>query len=220
MVEEHFRRWQEKAAAYGHGHDEHEQVPERTTPQGTQENGVENQHEERDVEIGDLWRWFVGLGAATLVILLLLWGVFTLLLQREKKKDRVPSELFTIRQPFPGPPLIPNPDDARSRPLGPLRGPIQYRADVKKNEDTMLRTLGLQKEDGLPQIPPGVLDQVLKGQGLGSAPPGGSRMWPGSEVVGPGTRDSGLGTRDPRLGPPNPMPSDSSGGTMDEDRLR
>jgi hypothetical protein len=208
MAEEHFQRWQERAAGYGsdphndEDHDAkdarregHEEVPEFTTPQGTQENGVDFQHEERDLDVRDLVHWFIGLAGTTLFLVLVLWGVFHLLTVREDRKDVVPSEMFTTREEPPLPRLLPNPVDARRQPRGPLQGPLEYGFEQREMENRKLEELGLRnRETGRAAIPEAALQGVLAA---------------GPAANGPAEQS-----------PLEVMPSDSSGGLSTEDRLR
>lgn len=206
MANDDFGRWRDRAAALraatvpppgevdSHLKEDDEHVsPSRTMPQGTQENGVEHGHEERDVNLPALIRWGVGLVVLTVAVQLLLWGVFYLLLAREKTKDRFPSQLFVTKQVPPLPRLVPNPVDASERPAGPLQDPMEHLQEFRVREDRSLERLGLiDSSTGLPHLPDSALEAL----------------------VPPGDR---TGARTPLE---QPAPSDSSGGLNTENALR
>lgn len=174
--------------------DDHNWFPERTMPQGTQENGVDFEHEERDVNLRAVINWFAGLGAGVLVIIVLLYGAFQLLLNREPTAEELPSPIFAQQQVPPNPRLIPNPFD--SVPGKPLLGPIEYGQEYKEREDRILSGLGLHNlDEGVPSLPQEAAS-VLQELNKGSQPA-------------------------PEAGRPvENYPSDMSGGTEVEDRLR
>jgi len=127
-------------------------VPERTTPQGTLAYSVDLGHEERDVEIGPLLRWFGILAVITAVCMVGIGVAFPMLMAAEKARDDVPSAIFQADQTPPEPRLIPNPVDQAERPLEPLRMPIDYGRDVRKEERRDLAARGL-FAGGRPVIP-------------------------------------------------------------------
>src|SRR3989442_1046302 len=94
--------------ASGHPHDE-DVAPLQTTPQGTQEEGVDFGHEERDVNLGSILGWFAALGAIVGVVVLLLWGVFSMWTQTPNTKDAVPSPVFARKRRYPAPLIMPAP---------------------------------------------------------------------------------------------------------------
>ncbi len=96
-----------------HKHHDETQV-ERTTPQGTQEAGVERGHEDRDMNIRVTMSWFIGLAVAAGIIHLVVWGMFALFAWREDVKDeplrRAPLLAEQTRPPEPL--LLPEPWEA------------------------------------------------------------------------------------------------------------
>lgn len=206
MANEEFRRWRERAAALRTppapppgevdphlAEDDEHIAPSRTMPQGTQEHGVDHGHEERDVNLPALLRWAAGLVVLTVAVQLFLWGVFYLLLARETTKDVFPSQLFVAKQVPPLPRLVPNPVDARERPVGPLQDPMEHLQEFLKREDRSLERLGLiDGSTGLPRLPDSALEALV---------PPGARTGVRTLVV-------------------QPAPSDSSGGTTTENALR
>src|SRR5687768_8346694 len=85
-----------------------------TTPQGTQEQGVERGHDDRDIDIRAVMVWLRSLAIMAVVAILAMWGMFAGLSALQEKKDILPSPLFlTERQPaVPEPRLLPEPWEA------------------------------------------------------------------------------------------------------------
>ena len=123
-------------------HHHEEMHVEKTTPQGTQENGVDFGHEQRDVKMGALFRWFGGMAvtvAATFVLMNLLFAYF---LYREKSKDVMPSRLYEARPkpPKDQPSLLPRPWD--------------HLTEFQQAEAKRMQQKGLQDaQTGLPKLP-------------------------------------------------------------------
>jgi len=180
-------------------HLEEEDAPLRTTPQGTQEYGVVNGHEERDVNFRSVIGWFAALGVSTVVIIGVLFGMFRGLEWWQRSQERLPSPLFAQRQEPPLPRLLPNPVDARLSPRLGLLGPIEYHDDVKKAEDVELLRMGLlNKDTGLPELPAQAVADLTGAPAAGAPPTTGA----------------------PEDALRQAIPADSSGGTTLEDRLR
>lgn len=183
--------------------DDHNWYPERTIPQGTQENGVDFQHEGRDANLRSVINWFAALGVGVLVVVGLLFAAFQLLLQREAGEKALPSPVFAQRQPLPEPRLIPNPVD--SQPGQALIGPIEYYQEYEAREHSLLSEAGLyDPASGLYKLPEDVTGSVL--QELNGGAPATARTPPPSSPHEMGVSDL--------------YPSDMSGGTLLEDRLR
>ncbi len=185
--------------------DDHNWYPERTTPQGTQENGVDFQHEGRDANLRSIINWLLALSAMVAVVIVLLYGAFQLLLQREEASDQLPSPLWARQETPPEPRLIPNPHDAK--PDVPLTGPVEYLQEYRTREDALLAEAKLiDPATGLSKLPEDVTGSVLQELNKGAAafPPG---MAPSS---GHGDEESATDL----------YPSDMSGGTRFEDRLK
>jgi hypothetical protein len=71
--------------------------PLETTPQGSQADSAEGQHEHRDVIFSALINWFVGLFAIIVVAFVLMWGFFNWAVAGTKANDEIPSAMFTQR---------------------------------------------------------------------------------------------------------------------------
>lgn len=173
--------------------DDHNWYPERTMPQGTQENGVEFEHEERDMNHRAVMRWVFALSVAVAIIFSALAGAFFFLGQRERETHQLPSPIFEEQQVPPYPRLIPNPYDTAAGTVP--QGPVEYGAAYKERENRALEKVGLWNEKtGQPVLPPSAASVL---QELKSPAPAAGEV-PGAEIY----------------------PSDMSGGLMTEDRLR
>jgi hypothetical protein len=197
MSDEIYRPWEQREAEYGHEPHEEDHVPAQTTPQGTLALTVDQGIEERDINIPAVIKWLGGLLAVCVATQIFLWGIFGLLENLEKSRDRIPSALFLSHPDPPAPRLLPNPALAREHPTQALPGPIEYHQEQKEIENEGLIRAGLlDPETRLPVIPGRASQQLGVPQG---------RQTPT------------LGTASPLA---DAMPSDSSGGISMEDRLR
>jgi hypothetical protein len=175
--------------------DDHNWFPERTMPQGTQENGVDFQHEDRDMNYGGVIRWLVSLAVGVVIVFLAIAGAFYFLGEREKEVHQMPSPVFALHQDPPEPRLIPNPWE---QPEGAIQvTPFEYRDRMVKTENEQLEKVGLlDGKTELPKLPPSAQDVLTElNRGATVATPG---QVPGTEMY----------------------PSGMSGGTRNEDRLR
>jgi hypothetical protein len=204
--------------AHSHGHDE-DKVPERTTPQGSQELGVESGHEGTDVRLRPVTRWFIGLAISLAFFEVALLGAYIVWREREQRKITVPSPLFLTRQVPPQPRLWPNRFDwpggaGEDRLRGGRRTIVPDPPGIQRAERARelqaAADLGLaDPRTGLSQLPDLAVSAVLANQGR-TAVPGAPRPVPGREGTSspPGTALTGPLDR--------LMPSSSSGGTMPE----
>jgi hypothetical protein len=103
---------------------EHE-IPERTTPQGTQEGGVDFGHEEKDVQFGPVFRWFISLVVVTGLTQLMLAVALTRWVEHEAQRDkeRLPPLLYAAPQDAPEPRVLPNRVDSPAASTEPQVGP-------------------------------------------------------------------------------------------------
>jgi hypothetical protein len=193
MSDEIYRPWEQREADYGAEPHEEDHVPARTTPQGSLALTVDQGIEEKDIDIPAVIKWLGGLLALCVATQLLLWGVFGLLENVEKSRDRVPSALFLAKPAPPEPRLLPNPKLAQEYP----NEMPQYHEKQKQLENEELIRAGLlDAESGRPVLPAQAVRQLGVPVGRQTPPVG---------------AESTLA---------DPMPSDSSGGISTEDRLR
>ena len=164
---------------------EDEPLPERTTPQGTQANGVEHGHEERDIDFRATTKWFIGLAVGLALSLAFVWFGLQVTLPMIEGRDRPPSPVFEARWNLPTPRVLPNPYDAppdrvTSLPQ-PLLGPAGYLQEQLRAESAELDRLELQYpgtyEDpnlaGLARLPESAVNAVIA-KSAGSAAAGGT----------------------------------------------
>ncbi len=185
--------------------------PEFTTPQGTQEHGVDFGHEERDVNFRSLLGWFGGLGLFVIVSVILLAITSFIYEQQIKGQERAQFDavpLLTAKQIPPRPFVLPNPVDTAARPHEVLMGPWDIMREEAERENGELRRLGLQDEQGLPQVPQSFMQAVMAANAGAPAQETG-----GTSGAAP---SSGVAEDGPRA----VMPSVSSGGTSVENDLR
>jgi len=215
-------------------HDDEEQAPLFTTPQGTQEGGVEHGHEEKDVTFRPLINWFLLLGAVVIVTVFAVWLGFTFWMEHATRSEKLPSEVYAspVQPPPPLPRLLPNPaDDAPGRNQAQI-GPTEFRHRFQQAVDARLNQVELRdSRTGLPKLPTDAVQAVIGAQGstaslAGAVPkaegaPGASKAEGEGAEGNPNTSYTG---RAPGEGPDQlkeqDLPTDSSGGTRMEDRLR
>jgi hypothetical protein len=193
-------------ASYLH---EDEPLPSRTTPQGTQADGVDHGFEERDVDFRALVRWFFGLAVGMAIVMPFVWFGYRVAVPMITGDDRPPSPVFETRWDLPTPRVLPNPFDAPRNLVVPLPQPLmrpwQFREEHQRAEAAALEKLELKypptfedrRRADLPRLPESAVDAVIA---RAAAPP----------AAGGATTD---GVR-------QMIPSGASGGTRMEDRLR
>jgi len=129
-----------------------------TTPQGTQEQGVESGHEERDINIRAVMVWFRSLAVLAIGSVLAMWAMFAVLSAFQEPKDILPSPLFSSAQqaPPPVPRLLPEPWEAMGQEMG--------------KENIRLQKDNLADERGRSRLPANALSLVKEAQNQGAAP--------------------------------------------------
>jgi hypothetical protein len=181
-------------------------APDRTMPQGTQSTGVEHGHEGRDIIFRPIFLWFGGLSifmALTLIGLSATMSLWTAPMERQMEP---PSPFLGQRQPPPPPRILPNPWDIGLNPMEKVQRYPETLPQEREREATAAAKLGLfDLETEEPRLPDQVVNQVIARYGTVGAglPPGSSPS--GSSAA------TGLEV---------PMPSDASGGTSTENRIR
>jgi len=190
--------------ASGHGHNEDEFVPLRTTPQGTQAEGVEYGHEEKDLNLRAVLGWFAALGAIVVVVVLLLWGVFTLWTNSGSEKEALPSEVFRRPTVYPLPVILPNPPGpgAETLPAALGHSPEALESERKREWDAA-KSFGLLNAEGKFTVPEAAAQKVIADQQR-PRPVGISQMEPVAGTIGTAM----------------PLPSRASGGTRLENGLQ
>jgi hypothetical protein len=183
-------------------HHDEERAPERTTPQGTQEGGVDHGHEVADMDLAQVGGWFLGLAVTCLVSMVLLWATFRWWSSTNARNEQLPSQLFAQREVPPPPRILPNPVDyPENQMTNPRADAPDYPETLpgeRERQDKALQQLGLQDPStGLPVLPESAVARVIAAsqQGKNIAPP-------------------------PTPGLEDPRPSLASGGTMLENGLR
>ena len=178
-------------------HPHHEDaVPERTTPQGTQTEGVEHGHENLDVNFRSLTLWFGGLAVGLAVTFVVATLAFETWSSTAEGAKPLPSPVFARQQTPPLPRLLPNPTDF---PGHPLPDPPTIMREWRKSQLEEAEKYGLANaQTGLSTLPEAAATAVL-----GSAGSATGRQAPA-----------------PTDALQQPMPSGSSGGTAPENRLR
>jgi hypothetical protein len=198
-----------------------EELPEETTPQGTQDDAVEFGHEDRDINLRQVIAWFLGTLVSTIVIQALLLGAWTQWRANEDRQNVPTSEVLRTAQPPPPAPLLePNPLDLEQHKDEPMRLGPDYLHEYRVREDAELQRLGLQNAtNGMPELPPAAAQTVASS---GAAPlpvPPGSPMSAETPLA-----SSGAAPVAPSPSTPDvlmrPMPSEASGGTAVENELK
>jgi len=170
--------------------------PPVTTPQGTLENGVVHGHEEADVHIGPIIQWFTVLAVFTVITCVGLWAAYGFWESRLGQGAPLPSPLFAVQLRPAKPRVLPNPQDAFKRPLA--GGPGMVYLEHRRAEDAKLMDLGFLNKEGQPFVPLPLIAQVR------------------NQYSDPPEANQASGPEETR----QPMPSDASGGTVVEDRLK
>ena len=172
----------EAAGGKKHLHEDEMHVT-RTTPQGTQEAGVDKGHELRDILIRPTLTWFIGLLIVTIMIIGAMWALMVALAGHDRvTKDDLSSPLYVTEHTVRTPELLPNPAQG----LEHQKLPWDHMADFRKDENKELSHFGLEDKEGYPALPMSAVKQVI------------------SEPAAPAL---------PALAGDQEMPSDATGGT-------
>lgn len=206
---------------------------EHTTPQGTQADGVEFGHENRDVKLRALLAWFTGLVVMMIVVFVAMWGLFAGLAAYQSGHDVMPTPMYTAGQHIPPgqPQVLPNLDQ---KPNGPHL-PWEVGQAERNRENRQLVGMGLSRETGgeaeqtmvstgakgeakmpedgsfMPDLPPDAVTMVAAEQ-----PKGAAAASP-TPALSPMVLPSGVRSEQPDV---DRMPSQSSGGLRVEGRQR
>lgn len=150
-------------------HQDEEMHVTRTTPQGTQEAGVDKGHELRDIKIRELLYWFAGLTVYSALTIAGMWFLVMLLTSQDRiEKTRLSTPLYGTDLPRRTPELLPNPDQLATADGYTLPWD-HYRAYVK-DQTAEMKKVGLEDEFGRPSLPDSVVKSVVKEPSSGNVP--------------------------------------------------
>jgi hypothetical protein len=139
-------------------HQDEEMHVTRTTPQGTQEAGVDKGHEQRDLKIRATLRWFAWLTGITVVIIAAMWVLLLALIGKERvQKTGTSSPLYVAEHTRREPELLPNPAQGKDQVL-----PWEHYRRYVEAESKQLKGVGLEHEDGRPALPRNAIEQVMR----------------------------------------------------------
>jgi hypothetical protein len=202
-----------------HAHDDEHGVPKRTTPQGTQEHGVEHGHEERDVNFGALGYWFTVLAMTVALAYVVVWGFYAVVKSQARSAQVLPSELFANRQAPPEPRIMPNPKDSGANPMTMVQ---QYPETIPQHREREAQEMAkyglLNPETKEPQLPEAAAARVIAAAG-GPVPAGGGAAGSAPAPAGGAGAGQAAEASEPTAGVQQLTPSGSSGGTRLENRL-
>jgi hypothetical protein len=154
-------------------HDAHEKVPLRTTPQGSQEEGVERGHDAIDISFQPVFKWFAFLILLVVGSQLLLWAAIALWDARAEQRDVLPSPLYGMSPPPPTPRVLPNRVDSPSNVREPMKGPGEELEVYRKREAESLERIGLwDRSTGRPALPDRAVEAVTREAAASGAPTG------------------------------------------------
>jgi len=138
-------------------HEDEELHVTRTTPQGTQEAGVDKGYEKRDMKIRSTMRWFTGLTIGTVITIVAMAGLVALLTWRDKEmKTQVSSPLYGTELPRRTPELLPNPQQEE------YTYPWDHYRKFVSAESRELSKVGLEDEFGRPSLPVSVVNDMAR----------------------------------------------------------
>ena len=143
-------------------------------------------HETSDVSIGGIVKFGIGLGAATIVISVAMWGYFRFLEKRERREDQVeavsPMVSASLRRTPPEPRLEPD--------------PLAPRLRMRAREDAVLTTYGwVDRSAGVARIPIARAMDLLVERGLPVTNPVAPVAPTPVATPGAGKREPGNGKR-------------------------
>ena len=140
-------------------HQDEELHVTRTTPQGTQESGVDKGHELRDVIIRPTLMWFLGVWLLTAVSVVSMWMMLMWMAgQHREEKNRVSTPLYVAEQTRRYPELLPNPAQGNQQKM-----PWDHMSEFYEAENKTMRQYGLSDADGRPALPLNAARTVMSG---------------------------------------------------------
>lgn len=139
--------------ADGHGW-EHEVTP-TTIYQGTQQEGVEHGHEDIDLNLRTVLKWFGAWAVTVTISIFVLWWLFDAWSNYSTRQELLlPNPQFNLQLQMPEPRVLPNPIDSPPGSSEPMKGPAELERDHRRLEDQALQRVGLQDANGQPALPP------------------------------------------------------------------
>ena len=164
-------------------HQDEEMHVTRTTPQGTQEAGVEKGHELRDIKIRELLYWFAGLVVYIVASIGGMWLLVLFLTSTDRvEKTRVSTPLYGKDVPQRMPELLPNPQQLTNGKGYTL--PWDHYRDFVRDESVKLKDTGLEDEFGRPAMPASVATELQSAPSGDGAP--GDELRPSDATGGTG----------------------------------
>lgn len=147
-------------------HQDEEMHVTRTTPQGTQEAGVDKGHELRDVKIRATLAWFFGLLVGTVITIGAMWVGMAMLAGRDRiEKNKISSPLYEVEHSKRTPELLPNIAQGVNQKM-----PWDHMNDFRKTENVELKKYGLQDGEGYAALPKQASDDVVNESRGATAP--------------------------------------------------
>jgi hypothetical protein len=143
-------------------HHEDEVLVERTTPQGTQESGVDKGYEKRDIWVRELVIWFGGLAIGIAVTTVLcVFGVMWLISNEKPTKSKLSTPLFGRNLPVRTPELLPNPQQLEPGGKG-FTLPWDHAKSFETIEREKAGQFGFADKDGRASLPAGLVGEVAR----------------------------------------------------------
>lgn len=140
-------------------HQDEEMLVTRTTPQGTQEAGVDKGYERRDIKIRELLYWFAGLVVYIVASIGGMWLLVMWLTSTDRiEKTRLSTPLYGTDLPRRTPELLPNPQQLTNGEGYTL--PWDHYREYVKAESAKMNDVGLEDEYGRPAMPTSVATEV------------------------------------------------------------
>jgi hypothetical protein len=135
----------------------------RTTPQGTQEAGVEKGHEQRDIKIRATLNWFIGLTVGTAITIVAMVVLVAWLNKADSvQKNKVSSPLYITEHTRRYPELLPNPGQMNDPdPARRYVYPWDHYRQFVKDESAKMKDAGLEMPDGRPGLPQDAVSAVM-----------------------------------------------------------
>src|SRR5688500_13521274 len=130
-------------------HQDEELHVTRTTPQGTQEAGVDKGYEKRDIIIRPTLMWFLGVWIGTAISVGAMWMLMVWLAGNDRvEKNRLSTPLYVSEPTKRYPELLPNPAQGKQQKM-----PWDHMAEFNEGEHKVMKNYGLHDAEGRPALP-------------------------------------------------------------------